>query len=138
MGYNVYCDGIKVNDAIVADTNYVYDLQGNLDSSFNVTVIYNEGESLFSNTAKLGDEGIDDMNASFGIYPNPVDDILYIETEVATEAIMVYDVLGRLQDYKSISQQEVIMVDVSGLNAGVYFVKIITENGKVVRRVVKR
>ena len=54
------------------------------------------------------------------------------------EEIAVYDIYGRLamsqQVGKSASQQ---VVDVAKLNRGIYFVNIKTDNGEIIRKVVK-
>ena len=53
-GYNVYRDGVKVNDAPVSGTEY-YDsaLEYGNTYSYAVTALYESGESPISNTAKL-------------------------------------------------------------------------------------
>ncbi len=49
-GYNVYQDGVKLNDEVLTETQYdVEGLAYNMDGYiFNVTAVYDEGESLFS------------------------------------------------------------------------------------------
>ena len=79
-------------------------------------------------------ESINEEFVALGIYPNPVNDQLFIETESEINDIVVYDVYGRQQLAVS-GQQSVISVD--NLNSGVYFVKIVTNDGEVVKRFVK-
>ena len=74
---------------------------------------------------------------NFNIYPNPVNDRLYIETQTQTLAIEIYDVYGRQQELSAISGQQSV-VDVTNLNSGIYFVKVVTENVETVRRFVKK
>jgi hypothetical protein len=75
---------------------------------------------------------------NFNIYPNPVDDRLYIATESEIEEVVVYDVYGRIQKLRNSETQKLRnSLDVTNLNSGVYFVKIKTENGEVVKRFVK-
>ena len=69
------------------------------------------------------------MNASFNVYPNPVNDKLYIEAETEIEEVVVYDVYGRHQVTETPSHQGNLSVDVTDLNSGVYFVKVVTEKG---------
>ncbi len=49
-GYNVYQDGVKVNDAVIPTTSYdVEGLTYNMEGyEFNVTAVYDEGESAMS------------------------------------------------------------------------------------------
>ena len=68
------------------------------------------------------------------IYPNPTTGLLHIETKNAIQNIEVLDLMGRVllavKDPKS-------SVDLSRLPKGIYLVKVTTEHGEVVRRVVK-
>ena len=75
--------------------------------------------------------------SSLNLYPNPVQDKLYIEAEAEIEEIVVYDVYGRRQVTETPSHQGNLSIDVSNLNSGVYFVKIKTEEGNIVKRFVK-
>ena len=85
-------------------------------------------------------EGIEELKSSIILYPNPVNDKLYVETLTQTQTLIVeiYDIYGRQQDNKTIRQQGNLSVDVTNLNSGVYFVKVVTENGEAVRRFVKK
>ena len=76
-------------------------------------------------------------SVSFNVYPNPVNDRLYIETQTQTLAVEIYDIFGRQQELSAISGQQSV-VDVKDLNSGVYFVKVVTENGEMVKRFIKQ
>ena len=80
-------------------------------------------------------ESISELIVSFNIYPNPVNDKLNIITEVEIEEVVVYDVYGRLQSTVNGQQST---VDVSDLNSGVYFVKVVTSEGEAVKRFIKK
>ena len=76
---------------------------------------------------------------NFNIYPNPVNDKLYIATETEAEEVVVYDVYGRIQNLRNSETQKLgNSIDVSNLNSGVYFLKVVTANGEVVKRFVKK
>ena len=83
-------------------------------------------------------EGVEEHAASFNIYPNPVNDKLYIETQTLTLTLTVkiYDVYGRQQSM--VNGQQSTVIDVTDLNSGVYFVKVVTENGETVKRFIKK
>ena len=86
----------------------------------------------------LSTMGIDETSAGFSIYPNPVQDKLYIEAEAVIEEIVVYDVYGRVQNLRNSETQKLRnSIDVSDLNSGVYFVQIKTEEGNITKRFVK-
>ena len=77
-------------------------------------------------------------NIYFDIYPNPVNDKLYIETETEIKEVVVYDVYGRVQNFRNSKTQKLRnSIDVTDLNSGVYFVKIVTSEGEVVKRIIK-
>jgi hypothetical protein len=64
--------------------------------------------------------------------------MLYVETETEIKEIIIYDVYGRHQVTKTSSHQGDLSIDVSRLNSGVYFIRIKTDSGDVVRRFVKK
>ena len=82
-------------------------------------------------------EDIEELSLSLLLYPNPVNDKLYIETEVEVEEVVVYDIYGRRQVAETPSRQVCLVVDVTNLKNGVYFVKVVTENGEIGKRVGK-
>ena len=82
-------------------------------------------------------EGIEETTSSLLLYPNPVNDKIYIETESEIEYVVVYDVYGRYQVTETASHQDCLVIDVTDLKSGVYFVKVVTENGEFVKRVWK-
>ena len=136
--YNVYyisSEGDKVISASEG-TEFKIKLKNPGKYCFYVKAANLAGESEKSNEACVDykGEGVEELTTSLNIYPNPVNDKLYIETKVEIEEVVVYDVYGRQQttDY---GQQT---IDVSNLNSGVYFVKVVTENGEVVKRFVKK
>ena len=81
--------------------------------------------------------GIEDIHTNnVNIYPNPAKDRLYIETETEIEDLVVFDIYGRRQQ-STVNGQQTLSIDISNLNSGVYFVKITTAEGNIVKRFVK-
>ena len=77
--------------------------------------------------------GINDMNnTNIDFYPNPVEDKLYISEEVSEVSIV--DINGRTV----ITANNTRVVDMSNLSNGIYFARVITDNGIAVKKVVKR
>lgn len=63
----------------------------------------------------------DNLLNAFSIYPNPVDkDILNIKTQSEIKSVTVYNILGKQVKTSNTNNQ----VDVSQLDAGVYFVRV--------------
>jgi hypothetical protein len=51
--------------------------------------------------------------------------------------IEIYDIYGRRQQLSAISSQPSV-IDVENLKSGIYFVKINTEKGNIVKRIIKQ
>ena len=81
-------------------------------------------------------EGINENETGLIIRPNPVNDKIYIETQTQTQTIEIYDVYGRRQQ-STVNGQHSLSIDVSDLSSGIYFIKINTNDGEIVRRFVK-
>ena len=84
-------------------------------------------------------DGVEELTSTVNVYPNPVENELFLATDVNVEEISIYDIYGRQvlsqRVNESMSQQ---VVDVTDLNAGVYFVKLKTDEGDIVRRFIKK
>ena len=128
-------------DTLVAKKTYTYynivGLESGSEYCYTVTAVNGEVESEESEVAcgKTESDGIVELTSSINVYPNPVNDKLFIETEVEIEEVVVYDVFGRQQSTDNGQQS---FIDVANLNSGVYFVKVVTENGEVVKRFIKK
>ena len=72
----------------------------------------------------------------FNIYPNPVDDNLFIETESYIEEVTIYSLTGVMM-YKEIDFNN-HTINVSDFSCGVYIMKVRTDDGEVVRRFIKK
>ena len=98
------------------------------------------GSSIKSNMASNNPGvGIDDLRfAGLRIYPNPTTGQLIIDNgQLTIDNVEVFDVYGRkLLSFVSLISPETT-IDISHLSAGVYFVKIRTEAGEAVRKVLK-
>jgi hypothetical protein len=70
---------------------------------------------------------------AINVFPNPADQSLKIEAEGMTQ-VSVYNMLGQ-QVYASECESNVLSVNVSGWNKGVYLMKVQTAEGIVSRRV---
>ena len=69
----------------------------------------------------------------FAIYPNPASNQLNISCDAAVREISIIDMAGR--DAMTLSSTKT--VNVSSLAAGVYMVRVITENGIGIQKFVK-
>lgn len=91
-------------------------------------------------TFKTDDEVGIDENEMLGItvYPNPTIGKLRIENgEWRIDNVEIFDIYGRKQKAESKKIGSEILIDISHLSAGIYFLRIRTEQGDVVRKVLK-
>ena len=105
--------------------------------TYSVRPVYEDCNGLFKSI--LAQWGLDineySQETKVNIYPNPTNDRLYIETEGEINNVVIYDVYGRQQT--TVNGQQSLSIDLSKLNAGIYFIKINTEEGNIVKRIIK-
>ncbi len=62
LGYNVYCNGEKINDALLGVETTTYHVASVTDGEiYQVSVVYNQGESILSNAYIVGGAAIEDI-----------------------------------------------------------------------------
>ncbi len=99
---------------------------------YNFPITTNEATTTF---ATLGVNQIE--NKSVAVFPNPVSDILTITSKGNLTSIQLLDVQGRLiATY--LENEEKATINLSDKASGVYFVKIFTENGVKLEKIVKK
>jgi hypothetical protein len=141
VGYNVYIN----NELVAENTKELSYTIENADGVYGIEVVavYENNITSIGAVKQIKSEvSIKDIetNDNVNVYPNPVNDILYIETQTLTQTltIEIYDVYGRLQDYETTRLQGNVAIDVADLKSGIYFVKINTEKGNIVKRIIKQ
>ncbi|WP_339700746.1 T9SS type A sorting domain-containing protein [uncultured Marixanthomonas sp.] len=82
------------------------------------------------------DLGLSDFDSQISLYPNPVSSTLHINANNnLISKIGIYDALGKLVMTPTFSDQ---IINVSQLKTGIYFLKIITSQGKAMtKKIVK-
>ncbi|NJK96736.1 MAG: T9SS type A sorting domain-containing protein [Bacteroidales bacterium] len=82
---------------------------------------------------------IESENETVQLYPNPVETYLNIVlTGDNFNLVQIYTEAGKLIISKEPGEQKNIQLDLSALDTGLYFVKIISEDNIIVRKVVKQ
>ena len=118
MGYNVYLNGSKLTDTPIAETTYNYTSETPASElTFNVTVVYDEGESLMSNT-KTFTSGVTDVK-SLGMKAYGVDGAIKIEN-VEGHMVSIYTADGKLLRSLKATDNSINVP----VNRGVYVVKV--------------
>ena len=83
-------------------------------------------------------EGIGEQaNVAISLYPNPVNDKLTIEATEAIEQLEVFSITGT-KVYSQKGCDETLEINTANLPAGIYVIRMTTQNATEVKRFVKR
>ena len=139
VGYNVYhaYDGGEFEVvAMVQETTFTHvDPEWGLHEYY-VTAQYVSDESEPTATVEVLLTGIgEDFSQSVSIYPNPATDRLYIKAAQPIESVEIYNYTGQLVQQVE-TDAPIINLNVAGLDAGIYMLRLKTENGTATRSVV--
>jgi hypothetical protein len=118
----------------------VTDLEINLVDNKIIAGTYGRGawQCNIPTQSSLANETFEMENIA--IYPNPNKGIFNISMGTITpKTIIVYDLIGKIIYSKSEfeNNQSSVLFDISDVSAGVYFVKIISENKSITKRIIK-
>jgi hypothetical protein len=78
----------------------------------------------------------ENVNAALRIYPQPTSDFLIVETESTAQKIEILSSNGSLISISQVNGKR-NQLDVSGLAAGLYFIRVYTEQGCTVQRFIR-
>ncbi|MFL9836542.1 T9SS type A sorting domain-containing protein [Flavobacterium sp. ST-75] len=112
-------------DQVVSQANIVFD--------YNEPIVTNEAITEFE-----GLMGLDDFEKdnSVKVYPNPVKDVLSVEGDVNLRSVSLYDIQGRLLQTMMPNDVQTTL-DISMRAKGIYFLKITSDKGVKVEKVIK-
>ncbi len=131
MGYNVYRDGVQVNDELVLDNEYkdVIGFAGYF--CYTVTAVYEFcGESGPSNEACVDIAiGVNNLENSISVYPNPATDFVSVEASSNIRSIVITNYMGQVVSTVKSVELTKTTINTSDLSAGVYFVEVETAAG---------
>ena len=149
VAYNVYRSTDNVNYSLIAtvpatDEDYYeyFDVTAAGEYYYQVTAVYDNGcesEPAASAVNPALDyvivmvTGVDDLNGKVALYPNPTNGLVKIEAQ-GMRHITVVSVLGQVVYDTELSADE-YELNMAQWNAGVYVVRIATENGVSTQRV---
>ena len=150
MGYNVYRDGAKINDALVVETEFLDwgngepQVMGDLipyeTYTYYVEAVYSDGCTSQCDPVEVAIEQSDDVVENsiiqVKVYPNPAEGFVNVAAE-GLQNITLIDVMGRIVKEQSASQSATV-VDLSSLPSGLYFLRVTTEMGVATTRVYNR
>jgi hypothetical protein len=134
-----------MSSGISNTTSYlITDLEPNTEYQIQVQAICGTQNSDWSSVVTAQTTtGLPDYDQAFIIYPNPAKNVVIIQYVVNNEyfsgGIQICDVYGKtiVETFHETSLPET-HIDVSGLSAGMYFVRVMTEEGTVTKAFVKQ
>jgi len=148
--FNIYRSELVTKDAeLIAEVPYtgasIYEYYDDLNEAgeyeYEITSVYIRGnEQCESEITAIGDlivTAVDENNTSISVYPNPTDGIVFVQTVHAPSLrITVSNLLG--QTLQETTTQGNATLDLSGFEAGIYFIRIETKSEMMVRKVTVR
>ena len=141
--YNGNGRRIAFRNVLGGGANYAYSY--NYLDDITLTVTANKSaEVTNANATDAGMMAADRDQVDVVVYPNPTKDVVNVEctmNNVQCSGIEVIDVYGKIVttvDQSTVSNQIPTQINVSGLAAGMYFVRVTTDKGVVTKPFVKR
>lgn len=117
-------DNLEANDTVLQRAGIYFD--------YNFPVETNNAETTF---AELSNP-ISEFDNSVKVYPNPTNSFINISSEFGIESIQLYDIQGRILE-THFETSTFTKIDISGKSNGIYFLKIKTDKGSKVEKIVK-
>ena len=145
--YNIYRDGVMIQENVTELSYTDTEFDPTLPHTWSVKMVCPEGgvsspTYLTVNNCKEPnpDNVNENENTSFTIYPNPSSNNITITTEnnVTINAVQIINFLGQIVFSQSNINNTAKTLDVSNLDSGVYFVRVVAENGTAIQKFVKR
>jgi hypothetical protein len=117
-------NNVAVGDIVINDADIYFD--------YNPAIATNTVQTQFANVLAVNDNFKD--NNDLVLYPNPVKNILNIDTSVTSYKIEIYSQVGQLL-YESKDQD---VIDFNNYNTGIYFIKIIDDQKNyITKKIIK-
>jgi hypothetical protein len=150
-GYHVYRDNVRITNQLLTTSTYLDENLPAGEYEYFVRTFYMEGcvsdsSNRVIETVEVGVKEVGNLE-SIRVYPNPASTELRIEVagharndgELGINGVEVFDVYGRkLSSHHLIASSSNHLINISHLQAGIYFVKVTTEKGVAMRKVVKQ
>ncbi len=117
-------DNLVTGDMVSNRAGIYFDYNAPVDTGFANTTFQILNNSVF------------EVDNSIGVYPNPTSSIINIQSNAALKSIQLYDVMGRLLQ-TTLENTPNAVIDISQKSNGIYFLKITSDKGSKVAKIVK-
>lgn len=133
--YVIYMNGEKIDE--VTTPLYIYGCDDEMTIEFSVMTKCGTSESEMSEsiTVEVKHNSITEYEDRFEIFPNPVENTLFIRSNDKINSVVIYNVVGISILNVSNNFENIGVAD---LHDGIYFVKINTDYGEIIKRFVKK
>jgi hypothetical protein len=106
--------------------------KANIYFDYNFPILTNDAETVFQSLNNPDFQN----DSSISVYPNPTNGIVTVNSNNSIKSIQLYDVQGRLLQTNLVNENET-SIDVSTKAKGVYFLKILSDKGMKVEKIVR-
>jgi len=135
--FNIYRDG-KLIEEEYEDTTFNYtDLEELLPHIWGITVVCEKEESEVVSEPLGVCESVKNHASTFSIIPNPATNKITISAINNLNTIEILGYLGQVV-FLQTNAENTTTLDISNLTNGIYFVRIVSENGTSVKKFVKK
>ena len=124
---------IKIKSKNTLTTGATVSKRANIYFDYNFPVDTNLENTTFQALSNPDYE----TDASISVYPNPSNGNVNINCNNNIKSVQLFDVQGRLLETDLINQTNTV-IDISGKSKGVYFLKIISDKGIGVEKIVRK
>ncbi|HET8810524.1 MAG TPA: T9SS type A sorting domain-containing protein [Flavobacteriaceae bacterium] len=112
---------------------FSYGINTENNGSKTLTITNIVGDQAIYNNVLLSTNQLE--NRSFAVFPNPVKNVLSVESNSVIERIVIYDIAGK----KALSfVKKSASYDISALQNGIYFLEIVSDQGSVFKKILKK
>ncbi len=134
-GYNIFRDGVQINGDLVTELTYFDDNTTPGFYEYYATAVYYFTESGPSDAGYVQITGIDEnIIYDMKVYPNPASNMVYVETDLNIKSLDVLNNAGQVIMTQKVNANN-YHFDVSTFERGIYFIKMVTDKGTVIRKI---
>ena len=117
-------ENLVTNDIVTKSAKIYFD--------YNFPILTNDANTTF----QVLSNSIPTKDVAISLYPNPTSSMVNIKAENTIKSTELYDVQGRLIQINKTDSNEVVL-DISTYNSGIYFIKVTTDVGSKIKKIVK-
>lgn len=117
-------ENLVTNDIVTKSAKIYFD--------YNFPILTNDANTTF----QVLSNSIPTKDVAISLYPNPTSSLVNIKAENTIKSTELYDVQGRLIQINKEDSNEVVL-DISTYNSGIYFIKVTTDFGSQIKKLVK-